>query len=61
VIEAGCHADAAPGSCFPGRAGPMWLNINYMVALALASQGESAAAVALMQGTLDCVDKYYQK
>jgi len=39
----------------------MWLNINYMVALALASQGESAAAVALMQGTLDCVDKYYQK
>lgn len=41
--------------------GPMWLNTNYMVALALSERGEDAAARKLMQATVDCVLKYYNK
>jgi len=39
--------------------GPMWLNTNWMVALGLKEHGRHSDAVALMQATLDCVQKYY--
>jgi len=41
--------------------GPMWLNTNWMVALGLKARGSLSDAVALMQATLDCVHKYYDK
>eukprot|EP00936_MAST-01D_sp_MAST-1D-sp1_P001858 g1858.t1 len=39
--------------------GPMWLNTNWHVALALLSRNETQAAQALIGATIDAVDTYY--
>lgn len=44
--------------------GPMWVNMNYMVALALFEAGSDAAreaALGLVRAALDCVGKNYEK
>jgi hypothetical protein len=41
--------------------GPMWLNTNYHVVLALRAQNQTAAAVELMKATLDQVKLQYER
>lgn len=41
--------------------GPMWININYMVARALLANGEAAEARTLMRKTLDCMAVNYRQ
>mmetsp|Transcript_39838 Transcript_39838/g.70038 ORF Transcript_39838/g.70038 Transcript_39838/m.70038 type:complete len:694 (+) Transcript_39838:83-2164(+) len=41
--------------------GPMWVNTNYMVSLALLERKEKAEAIKLIIATLDCVNDNYKK
>lgn len=40
--------------------GPMWINTNYMISLALLERDEKAEALKLIRETLDCVKENYE-